>query len=46
MGTTRNHPARLRSPKNAAVVTHLRSRGRVLLTPFALEQRLELPIAA
>jgi predicted metal-dependent phosphoesterase TrpH len=29
-----------------AVVGHLRSRGRVFLTPFALEQRLGLPIAA
>ncbi|SRR6266851_669021 len=29
-----------------AVIAHLRSRGRVLLTPFALEQRLRLPIAA
>ena len=30
----------------AAVVAHLRSRGRVFLTPFALEQRVGLPIAA
>jgi predicted metal-dependent phosphoesterase TrpH len=30
----------------AAVIAHLRSRGRVFLTPFALEQRLRLPIAA
>jgi predicted metal-dependent phosphoesterase TrpH len=29
-----------------AVVAHLRSRGRVLLTPFAPERRAELPIAA
>ena len=30
----------------AAVIAHLRSRGRVFLTPFALEQRVGLPIAA
>jgi predicted metal-dependent phosphoesterase TrpH len=30
----------------AAVIAQLRSRGRVFLTPFALEQRLGLPIAA
>lgn len=30
----------------AAVIAHLRSRGRVFLSPFALEQRLRLPIAA
>jgi predicted metal-dependent phosphoesterase TrpH len=30
----------------AAVVAHLRSRGRVFLTPFALERRLRLPVAA
>jgi predicted metal-dependent phosphoesterase TrpH len=30
----------------AAVIAHLRSRGRVLLTPFALDRRLGLPIAA
>lgn len=30
----------------AAVVAHLRSRARVLLTPFAPERRAELPIAA
>jgi predicted metal-dependent phosphoesterase TrpH len=30
----------------AAVIAHLRSRGRVFLTPFALDQRLRLPIAA
>jgi hypothetical protein len=30
----------------AAVIAHLRSCGRVFLTPFALEQRLGLPIAA
>jgi hypothetical protein len=29
-----------------AVIAHLRSRGRVLLTPFALEHRVRLPIAA
>jgi predicted metal-dependent phosphoesterase TrpH len=29
-----------------AVIAHLRSRGRVLLTPFALEHRVMLPIAA
>ncbi len=30
----------------AAVIAQLRSRGRVFLTPFALEQRVRLPIAA
>lgn len=30
----------------AAVVAHLRSRGRVFLTPFTLERSAELPIAA
>ena len=30
----------------AAVVAHLRSSGRVFLTPFALEHRIGLPIAA
>jgi predicted metal-dependent phosphoesterase TrpH len=29
-----------------AAIAHLRSRGRVLLTPFALEHRVMLPIAA
>jgi predicted metal-dependent phosphoesterase TrpH len=29
-----------------AVVTHLRSRGRVLLTPYAAGQRIRLPLAA
>jgi hypothetical protein len=30
----------------AAVVAHLRSGARTFLTPFALEQRVRLPIAA